>query len=53
VLGAIFIALAWVLTQTHWVVTAALLIVAAAVETWLLIRFTAKLAGPACFCALA
>jgi two-component system, NtrC family, nitrogen regulation sensor histidine kinase NtrY len=37
--GATFVALAWVLTQTHWVVTAALLAIAAAVETWLLIRF--------------
>jgi nitrogen fixation/metabolism regulation signal transduction histidine kinase len=38
-LGATFIALAWLLTQTHWFMTAALLTVAAAAETWLLVRF--------------
>jgi nitrogen fixation/metabolism regulation signal transduction histidine kinase len=38
-LGTTFIALAWVLTETQWYVTAALLAVAAGLETWLLVRF--------------
>ena len=38
-LAVTFIALAWVLTQTHWYATAALLTAAAALEGYLLVRF--------------
>jgi two-component system, NtrC family, nitrogen regulation sensor histidine kinase NtrY len=41
-MGATFIVAAWVLTQTHWYVTAALLIGAAAVQTYLLFHFAQK-----------